>query len=55
MRLDPQLSHLHVGLQHEAFQPQEEVTRHSAKFKPTLPEKLNVDGESNPSSHPRFK
>ena len=41
------LSPQHTGLQHAVFRLQQEVTRPKAKFKPTLPEKSEVDVGSN--------
>ena len=42
--MDPHLCQQHAGLQHKALQPQQEVTRPKARFKPTLPKKSGVDG-----------
>ena len=42
--MDPRLNQQHAGLQHTVLQPLQEVARPWARFKPTLPEKPEVDG-----------
>ena len=36
MLMDPHPSQQHAGLQHAVLQPQQEVTRRQARFKPNL-------------------
>ena len=42
--MDPRPYQQHAGLQHAVLQPQQEVTRPKARFKPTSLEKSGVDG-----------
>ena len=45
MVMDPRQSQQHVGPQHAVLQPQQEVTRPKARFKPTSHKKSGMDGE----------
>ena len=47
MLMDSQPSLQHAGLHHAIWQLQQEVTRPTAKFKPTSPNKSGVDGGAN--------
>ena len=47
MLMDPYPSQQHAGLHHTAWQPQQEVTRPKARFKPTSAGKPGVDGGAN--------
>ena len=42
--IDPHTSQQDAGLHHGVWQPQLEVTRPKARFKPTLPKRSGVEG-----------
>ena len=46
MLMDPHPSQQHVGLQHAVYQLQQEVSRHKARLKPTLPKKSEWMGRN---------
>ena len=51
MFMDPHLSQQHEGPQDAVLQPQQEVPRPKARFKPTLPKKSGVDGRAIRCQH----
>ena len=48
MLMDPELIQQHAGLQHAVFQPQQEVNKPKARFKPVFPGKSDVNREQLP-------